>query len=63
MTKSEVSVGALTHSLHQNGFATFRTSFSPVIGSLNSFQLIGYIVLPASLFAIMTPSSLRAVVR
>ena len=47
----------------QNGFATFRLSDFPVTGSLNSFQLMGYISLPSSLVAMMTPSSLRAVLR
>ena len=47
----------------QTGFATFLVSVSPVIGSLNSLQLIGYIVLSVSLFAMITPSSFRAVVR
>lgn len=48
---------------HQKGFATFLVSVSPVIGSLNSFQLIGCMILPASLFAMMTPNSFLAVVR
>ena len=47
----------------QTGFATFLVSVSPVIGSLNSLQLIGYMVLSVSLFAMITPSSFRAVVR
>ena len=47
----------------QNGFATFRASDRPVSGSLYSFQLTGNIVLPASLVAMMTPSSLLAVAR
>ena len=46
-----------------NGLATFLVSVSPVTGSLNSFQLIGYIVFPYSLFAMITPSSFFAVVR
>lgn len=48
---------------NQNGFATFLLSVCPVTGSLNSFQLIGYIAFPASLVAIMTPNSFFAVLR
>lgn len=44
-----------------HGLATFRLSLNPVSGSLYSFQLTGYIGLPASLVAIITPSSLLAV--
>ena len=47
----------------QKGFATFLLSLSPVTGSRNSFQLTGTIVFPASLFAMMTPSSFLAVDR
>lgn len=47
----------------QNGFATFLASLSPVSGSLYSFQDTGYIALPASLTAMMTPNSLLAVER
>jgi len=47
----------------QKGFATFLGSVSPDTGSLNSFQLIGYIAFPASLVAITTPSSFLAVDR
>lgn len=53
-----------THmSASQYGFATFRLSLRPVSGSLYSFQDTGYIALPASLTAMMTPSSLLAVER
>lgn len=47
----------------QKGFATFLLSVSPVTGSLNSLQLIGYIAFPASLVAIITPNSFFAVLR
>jgi hypothetical protein len=47
----------------QKGFATFLDSLRPVSGSWYSFQLTGYIVFPASLVAIMTPSSFFAVDR
>lgn len=47
----------------QKGFATFLLSVRPVFGSLNSFQLIGYIWFSASLFAITTPNSFVAVER
>jgi hypothetical protein len=47
----------------QKGFATFLVSSLPVCSSLNSFQLIGTMTFPASLVAIRTPSSLRAVLR
>lgn len=46
----------------QKGLATFLGSPVPVTGSLISFQLIGNIMLPASLRAMTTPRSLRAVV-
>lgn len=49
-------------SLH-NGLATLRGSLRPVSGSLYSFQLTGNMTLPVSLVAMMTPSSLLAVVR
>lgn len=39
----------------QKGFATFLLSLAPVSGSLYSFQLTGYIALPASLVAMITP--------
>ena len=45
------------------GFATFLSSVTPVSGSLNSFQLTGVIVFPASLIADTTPSSFLAVDR
>lgn len=48
---------------YQKGFATFLLSVRPVLGSLNSFQLIGYIWFSASLLAITTPSSFVAVER
>ena len=47
----------------QVGFATFLGSLAPVSGSLYSFQLTGTMSLPASLVAMMTPSSLDAVER
>lgn len=47
----------------QLGLATFRGSLTPVSGSLNSFQLMGTMSLPASLVAMMTPSSFAAVER
>lgn len=47
----------------QNGLATFLVSVRPVIGSRNSFQLIGNIVFPTSLFAMITPNSFFAVLR
>jgi hypothetical protein len=47
--------------LPQNGFAAFLLSPFPVTGSRNSFQLTGYISLPSSLLAIMTPNSFRSV--
>lgn len=45
----------------QLGFATFLGSVNPVSGSWYSLQLTGTMSLPASLAAIMTPSSLDAV--
>jgi hypothetical protein len=45
------------------GLATLRLSLRPVSGSLYSFQLTGYITLPPSLVAMMTPRSLLAVER
>lgn len=49
--------------LSQLGFATFLGSLTPVSESLYSFQLTGTMSLPASLVAMMTPSSLDAVER
>lgn len=46
-----------------SGFATFLGSLIPVSGSLNSFQLTGTMSFPASLVAMMTPSSFDAVER
>lgn len=50
-------------SVVQYGFATFLISTIPVSGSLYSFQLTGYMVLPLSLVAMMTPNSFLAVER
>lgn len=47
----------------QNGRATLRDSLSPVSASTYSFQLTGYMGLPASLVAITTPRELLAVER
>lgn len=48
---------------NQKGLATFLASTAPVTGSLNSFQLIGYMAFPASDVAMMTPRWLLAVDR
>lgn len=48
---------------NQFGLATLRGSPMPVSGSLYSFQLTGTMSLPASLVAMITPSSLAAVER
>jgi hypothetical protein len=45
----------------QNGFAAFLLSPFPLTGSLNSFHETGYITLPSSLRAMMTPNSFRSV--
>jgi hypothetical protein len=45
------------------GWATFLNSIKPVLGSINSFQLTGTIVFPASLTAEITPSSFLVVDR
>jgi hypothetical protein len=50
-----------TSSSPQNGLAAFLLSPLPVTGSLNSFQLTGYISLPSSLLAMTTPNSFRSV--
>lgn len=52
-----------SYQILQLGLATFRNSLMPVSRSLNSFQLAGTISFPASLVAMMTPSSLAAVER